>query len=195
MALHVAALVYALAATFMLAGIRENGAYFQPLVLVAAWVVARGIPARAVLLAAAVGLTAGIIQVRGHDRAPVSAIDPADVVAIRGEDVAVFVMADEAEARPVMLADPSLAVVRLEILAQGLLGAADEQAFARFDAAFRSIASGSGGRVYMSQAAWQVLVQNGDRLRAHVASRYELVPVVSGNFRAYELREAQADGR
>lgn len=194
-ALHVAALVYALAATFMLAGIRENGAYFQPLVLVAAWVVARGIPARAVLLAAAVGLTAGIIQVRGHDRAPVSAIDPADVVALRGEDVAVFVMADEAEARPVMLADPSLAVVRLEILAQGLLGAADEQAFARFDAAFRSIASGSGGRVYMSQVAWQVLVQNGDRLRAHVASRYELVPVVSGNFRAYELREAQADGR
>jgi 4-amino-4-deoxy-L-arabinose transferase-like glycosyltransferase len=195
LALHGAALVYALAATFMLAGIRENGAYFQPLVLVAAWVTVRSVPTRAVLLAAVVGLTAGIIQVQGHDQAPPAAVDPADVVALRGEDVAVFVMADESEAQPVMLADPTLAVVRLEILAQGLLGAADEDAFARFDAAFRSISAGSGGRVYLSQAAWEVLVQNGDRLRAHVASRYELLPVISGSFRAYELRAAQADGR
>lgn len=194
-ALHGAVLVYALAATFMLAGIRENGAYFQPLVLVAAWVTVRSLPLRAVLLAAAVGLSAGVVQVRGHDQAPPAAVDPADVVALRGNDVAVFVMADEAEAQPVMLADPTLAVVRLEILAQGLLGAADEDAFARFDAAFRSISAGSGGRVYLSQAAWEVLVRNGDRLRAHVASKYELLPVVSGSFRAYELRAAQADGR
>ncbi len=194
-ALHAAVLVYALAATFMLAGIRENGAYFQPLVLVAAWVLARSLPMRAMLVAALVGMTAGVLQVRGHDAAPPAAVDPADVIALRGNDVAVFVMADESEARPVMLADPSVAVVRLEILAQGLLQSADDEAFARFDAAFRSIAAGSSGRVYLSQAAWEVLVLNGDRLRAHVASRYELVPVVSGSFRAYELRAVQAEGR
>lgn len=185
-----AALVpYLLVAALMLGdAIVEHGAYLQPLAFPAAVVAARLLSGRAVLACAALGLALGVVSVKGHDHAAPDAVRPGDVIALRGDGEAVFVMADEAEARPVMLAAPDLAVVRVETLTQGLLADDDATAFARFDAAFDAITAGGKGVVFLSQAAARELVLRGDRLAGHLERAYELVPRRSGTFRCYELR-------
>jgi hypothetical protein len=188
-ALHAALVPYLAVAALMLGlAIVEHGAYLQPLLFVAAVLTVRVLPGPAVAAAAVLGLGLGLAQVRAHDRPEADALRPAEVLALRGTGEAVFVMADEAEARPVLLAAPDLAVVRLELLTQGLLERDDAAAFAEFDGAFRSITGGGRGVVYLSQRAYRELLRRGDRLLGHLERSYELLPRVSGDFRCYELR-------
>jgi hypothetical protein len=169
-------------------GIVEHGAYLQPVVFAAAVVSVRLLPRAAVLACAALAAGLGIWQVVDHDRAAPDAVVAADVLALRGGGEVAFVMADEAEARPVLLEAPDVAVIRLEILTQGLLTKDDERAFAEFDGAFQAITGGRRGVVFLSQRAYRELVRSGDRLLGHLDRAYELVPRVSGAFLCYELR-------